>query len=44
MLFVMMMMTLYYLEKNIDFTDDSKGIPYNFKLRNLYYILKIKLD
>ena len=35
----MMMMTLYILEKNIDFTDDSKGIPYNFKIKNfvLYF-------
>ena len=37
-------MTLYILEKNIYFTDDSKGKPYNFKLRNLYYIFKIQLN
>ena len=31
---------IVHIRKNIDFRDDSKGKPYNFKLRNLYYILE----
>ena len=35
---------IVHIRKNIDFTDDSKGKPNNFKLRNLFYIFKIKLN
>ena len=31
---------IVHIRKNIDFRDDSKGKPYNFKLRNLYYIFR----
>ncbi|XP_056016543.1 uncharacterized protein LOC125672427 [Ostrea edulis] len=29
-----------HVNKFVDFRDDSKGKPYNFKLRNLYYIFR----